>query len=347
MFTDKLTKSKKFWFAVALIGLLQQCALHCSKPEAEEAPVPVATQPKTRKKLASAAPSVAPTVTVAPSPSPKLTPTPKPELQAFNDGICKHKSYLRGSKAVSFSCLGANLGYYPAHLIAYATKEGEASAVNKLIKEGKFERADDQFDTKTDRRNVCIFYPDDSAACLELAQLAPIAQASSEEEAFKKWDASTCSSASPDSPIAQRTACQFVQAGVLQPEYIIYVGQKTDDAVEILRTSSYEVYSDWKEFNPLTERDISACVPYKDESVACYKGVQAEPDPEPELQPQPTTYPSGMTCADFATYAEAQAALPTNPQLDGNGDGSACESQFGSGGDGGSYEHKKSRHRRR
>lgn len=31
-------------------------------------------------------------------------------------------------------------------------------------------------------------------------------------------------------------------------------------------------------------------------------------------------------CSDFSTWAEAQAALPNNPQLDGDDDGVACES---------------------
>lgn len=212
-------------------------------------------------------------------PVPEVAPVPKvpipkirqsqPELQAFNTDICKRKSYLNRSKAISFSCLGTNLGEYPAHVIAYATEAGQASAVNKFIKEGKFERADAKFDTKTEQRNVCIFHQDDSAACLELAQLASVQE--QEEEAFKRWDESTCSEVSPDSSIAQRTACQFVQAALLQSGFIVYVGRKTDDAVEVLRTSGYQVYSEEREFNPLTQSGISACVPYKDDSIACYE----------------------------------------------------------------------------
>jgi len=33
-----------------------------------------------------------------------------------------------------------------------------------------------------------------------------------------------------------------------------------------------------------------------------------------------------LSCGDFATQSQAQAALPTNPQLDGYKDGVACES---------------------
>ena len=35
---------------------------------------------------------------------------------------------------------------------------------------------------------------------------------------------------------------------------------------------------------------------------------------------------SRLTCDDFNTWEEAQAALPNNPGLDGNKDGIACES---------------------
>jgi micrococcal nuclease len=61
---------------------------------------------------------------------------------------------------------------------------------------------------------------------------------------------------------------------------------------------------------------------------------QQEPEPSPSPPPQPASSPSPtpalsgggrQTCEDFATWAEAQAALPTNPRLDGEGDGIACE----------------------
>ena len=58
---------------------------------------------------------------------------------------------------------------------------------------------------------------------------------------------------------------------------------------------------------------------------------QQKPEPSPS-PPQPAASPtpalSGggrQTCKDFTTWAEAQAALPTNPRLDGDGDGIACE----------------------
>lgn len=66
------------------------------------------------------------------------------------------------------------------------------------------------------------------------------------------------------------------------------------------------------------------------------------PDPAPTCDPAPTpdspatppaSEPSGppnssgrLTCADFSTEAEASAAIPSNPQLDRDGDGRACES---------------------
>lgn len=147
------------------------------------------------------------------------------------------------------------------------------------------------------------------------------------EKSTTTWDTQACDGNLAELTIAHRTACQFIQIGELKPQDIIYVGNKTDDRVEEFRTSGYEVYDNWKDFNPLTQRDISACVPYKDNSAACYKAVQADAEPEnTEATPESKVYPSGMKCADFATSEEAQAALPTNPQLDKDGDGQACES---------------------
>lgn len=42
--------------------------------------------------------------------------------------------------------------------------------------------------------------------------------------------------------------------------------------------------------------------------------------------PEMPSMPTGARCSDFATHAEAQAALPNNPQLDRDKDGVACES---------------------
>ena len=47
----------------------------------------------------------------------------------------------------------------------------------------------------------------------------------------------------------------------------------------------------------------------------------SEPTPNPPAVPV-----RGARCSDFATEAEAIAALPSNPQLDRDGDGKACES---------------------
>ncbi len=56
---------------------------------------------------------------------------------------------------------------------------------------------------------------------------------------------------------------------------------------------------------------------------------QSQSAPEPPVQPQQTPPAAGgggrLTCADFSTEAQATAAIPSNPQLDGDGDGRACE----------------------
>jgi hypothetical protein len=61
------------------------------------------------------------------------------------------------------------------------------------------------------------------------------------------------------------------------------------------------------------------------------------PNPAPSPAPSPARTPdipsapsapagrSGLTCADFSTEAEASAAILSNPQLDRDKDGRACE----------------------
>jgi hypothetical protein len=50
--------------------------------------------------------------------------------------------------------------------------------------------------------------------------------------------------------------------------------------------------------------------------------------------------PTDGNCQSFATQADAQAALPANPQLDRDGNGTACDSVLSGGG--GSYLHYRS-----
>ncbi len=80
---------------------------------------------------------------------------------------------------------------------------------------------------------------------------------------------------------------------------------------------------------------------------------KAEPEIKPEINSEntetaPKTYPSGMKCSDFSTFEEAQAALPTNPQLDKDSNGEACESLASNGNSsgGGTYQRTKSRRKK-
>ena len=47
------------------------------------------------------------------------------------------------------------------------------------------------------------------------------------------------------------------------------------------------------------------------------------------ISPRPAIVPQYRTCADFNSQAEAQAALPLWPRLDGDRDGVACERLVG------------------
>lgn len=48
--------------------------------------------------------------------------------------------------------------------------------------------------------------------------------------------------------------------------------------------------------------------------------------PQEQVVEETPCIPTDARCSDFPSSAEAQAALPTNPQLDGDDDGVACES---------------------
>lgn len=56
------------------------------------------------------------------------------------------------------------------------------------------------------------------------------------------------------------------------------------------------------------------------------QSVQEEPITPIQPAAPPAVPAGGARCSDFATEAEALAALPSNPQLDRDGDGRACES---------------------
>ena len=70
------------------------------------------------------------------------------------------------------------------------------------------------------------------------------------------------------------------------------------------------------------------CTPEQPPPEAPQQQPQQQSTPKaPGPTPNPPAVPAGgARCSDFATEAEAIAALPSNPQLDRDGDGKACES---------------------
>ena len=67
----------------------------------------------------------------------------------------------------------------------------------------------------------------------------------------------------------------------------------------------------------------------------------SNPGETAEVQDQPqvtTNIPTGSKCDSFATQEEVQKALPSNPQLDRDGNGTACDLLV-SGGGGSSHSH--------
>jgi hypothetical protein len=142
--------------------------------------------------------------------------------------------------------------------------------------------------------------------------------------------------------IALYTVCQLIQTDTLKPEsvYLIPVSELEDWVAE----AGYEKHT-WKELSTVLDNKTDTCIVYKDESISCLK-FSKEPDIEP-VQSDNTSTPSGSTCADFSSQSDAQAALATNPRLDGNSDDVACESYFNNGGSGSHTRTRSHRHRKR
>ncbi len=68
-----------------------------------------------------------------------------------------------------------------------------------------------------------------------------------------------------------------------------------------------------------------------------FKIAEEKPTQSEDVTQNSVNIPTGASCGDFTTQADAQAALPNNPQLDRDGDETACDSL--PNGTGGSYVH--------
>ncbi|MDZ8138231.1 MAG: excalibur calcium-binding domain-containing protein [Nostoc sp. DedQUE04] len=85
-----------------------------------------------------------------------------------------------------------------------------------------------------------------------------------------------------------------------------------------------------------------------------FKIAEEKPTQSEDVTQNSVNIPTGAKCEDFATQEEAQAALSANPQLDRDGDGTACDSLVSGGGGSyvqsggsGSYHHTDRRRRKR
>lgn len=155
--------------------------------------------------------------------------------------------------------------------------------------------------------------------------------------------------------IALYTTCQYLNTNLIKPESVSVVTGANDknnnDVSELMAESGFEGVT-WRNYSldPESKRDV--CVEYKDESVSCFTFSDPNQTAGVQIQPQDTAnIPTGASCGNFATQADAQAA---NPQLDRDGDGTECDSltnQTGGSyvysGSSGSYQHRRRRRRKR
>lgn len=277
----KITKTR------LVLGFIGFCVIFSIANPRRAVQETVAEAPRVSSPVASPAPKPKTEKNVAPKASKEVAKTHEERREAKNwhEELCVGDKYWRrngASTAQQTACQHIITKSLKPETIVLASSANSSDLAEQMVEEGfkKVSFRDDSYSPLSSPENACIVYNDGSVTCHKNANhIAENSATESEqaEEAFKRWDESTCSEVNPDSSIAQRTACQFVQAALLQSGFIVYVGRKSDDAVEILRTSGYQVYDDWREFNPLTESEISACVPYKDDSVACYKARPTTP----------------------------------------------------------------------
>ncbi len=130
--------------------------------------------------------------------------------------------------------------------------------------------------------------------------------------------------------IALYTTCQYIKTGSIKPESVSIVTWKNGDAEasvqELQAESGFEKFM-WRDYTLAPESGKDVCIHYKDQSVACLNFSSPNEAAEVQIQPQGTAnIPTGAKCKDFTTQEQAQAALPNNPQLDRDGDGTACDS---------------------
>jgi hypothetical protein len=155
--------------------------------------------------------------------------------------------------------------------------------------------------------------------------------------------------------IALYTTCQYLNTYLIKPESVSVVTGANDknnnDVSELMAESGFEGVT-WRDYtlDPESKRDV--CVEYKDESVSCFTFSDPNQTAGVQIQPQDTAnIPTGASCGNFATQADAQAA---NTQLDRDGDGTQCDSltnqtggSYVHSGSSGSYQHTRRRRRKR
>ncbi|RCJ20189.1 hypothetical protein A6S26_05555 [Nostoc sp. ATCC 43529] len=136
--------------------------------------------------------------------------------------------------------------------------------------------------------------------------------------------------------IALYTTCQYIKTGSIKPESVSIVTWKNGDAeaaVQELESESGFEKVMWRDYTLAPESGKDVCIHYKDQSVSCLTFSNPDETGGTQVQAQDTANaPTGGKCGDFATQAEAQTALPSNPQLNRDGDGTACDSLTSGGG---------------
>ncbi|MFN6530198.1 hypothetical protein [Nostoc sp. ChiSLP03a] len=175
-----------------------------------------------------------------------------------------------------------------------------------------------------------------------------------ETPAFVAFDPSVCNTDAylpiNGASIALYTTCQYIKTDLIKPESVSVVtganGDSNPSVLELQAESGFEKVM-WRDYTIAPESGKDVCVNYKDKSVSCL--AFSNPDETAEVQDQPqvtTNIPTGSKCDSFATQEEAQKALPSNPQLDRDGNGTACDSLV-SGGSGSSHSYTVRRRRKK
>lgn len=111
---------------------------------------------------------------------------------------------------------------------------------------------------------------------------------------------------------AQYSSCQYIKTDSLKAETIVLATNKnSEDVAEAMVAKEFKKVG-WKDFNPLTDMSVSACIVYVDKSIACHKAEGS--NLTSNNTSKPTAKTTSLNTPGSGTKSNSEAILTaTNP----------------------------------